>query len=131
MIFAGQLIPPRSGSDDLAIGTMNNVLGGKFTSRLNMNLRESKHWTYGARSFAAGARGQQPLLAYAAVQTDKTAEALTEIRNEIIGLAGPKPATPNEVALVKRAMLCHFPVSGKQAERCWLPSASWWNLVCQ
>lgn len=109
VIFAGQLIPPRSGSDDLAIGTMNNVLGGKFTSRLNMNLRESKHWTYGARSFAAGARGQQPLLAYAAVQTDKTAEALTEIRNEIIGLAGPKPATPNEVALVKKSNALSLP----------------------
>ncbi len=74
-----------------------------------MNLREDKHWAYGARSFAYDARGQRPLLAYAPVQTDKTAESLAEIRNEIAGIAGDRPATADEVALVKRSNTLSLP----------------------
>ncbi len=109
VIFAGQLLPSRATPDDLAIATMNDVLGGKFTARLNMNLREAKHWSYGAYSFTYDARGQRPFLAYAPVQSDKTAEAVTEIRNEIAGMAGKRPATPEEVALVKRTNTLSLP----------------------
>jgi zinc protease len=109
VIFAGQLIPPRADPDDIAIEAMNDVLGGQFTARLNMNLREDKHWAYGAYSFAYDARGQRPLLAYASVQTDKTAESLTEIRNEMAGIVGDRPATPEEVALVKRSNTLSLP----------------------
>ena len=109
VIFAGQLLPSRATPDDLAIATMNDVLGGKFTARLNMNLREAKHWSYGAYSFTYDARGQRPFLAYAPVQSDKTAEAVTEIRNEIAGIVGQRPATPEEVALVKRTNTLSLP----------------------
>jgi zinc protease len=109
VIFAGQLIPPRATPDDIAIEAMNDVLGGKFTARLNMNLREDKHWAYGAYSFAYNARGQRPFLAYAPVQTDKTAESLTEIRNEIAGIVGKRPPTAEEVALVKRSSALSLP----------------------
>ena len=109
VIFAGQLIPSRATPDDLAIATMNDVLGGKFTARLNMNLREAKHWSYGAYSFSYDARGQRPLLAYAPVQSDKTAEAVTEIRNEFASIVGKRPATADEVALVKRTNTLSLP----------------------
>ena len=109
VIFAGQLLPSRATPDDLAIATMNDVLGGKFTARLNMNLREAKHWSYGAYSFTYDARGQRPFLAYAPVQSDKTAEAVTEIRNEIAGIVAQRPATPEEVALVKRTNTLSLP----------------------
>ena len=109
VIFAGQLIPSRATPDDLAIATMNDVLGGKFTARLNMNLREAKHWSYGAYSFSYDARGQRPLLAYAPVQSDKTSEALTEIRNEFLSIVGKRPATADEVALVKRTNTLSLP----------------------
>ncbi len=109
VIFAGQLIPSRAAPDDLAIATMNDVLGGKFAARLNMNLREAKHWSYGAYSFAYDARGQRPLLAYAPVQSDKTSEAVTEIRNEFASIVGKRPATPDEVALVKRTNTLSLP----------------------
>ena len=109
VIFAGQLIPPRATPDDVAIELMNDVLGGQFTSRLNMNLREDKHWSYGARSFAYDARGQRPLLAYAPVQTDKTAESLAEIRKEFAEIVGKRPATPEEVAMVKRTNTLSLP----------------------
>jgi len=109
VIFVGQLIPPRADPDDLAIETLNNVLGGKFTARLNMNLREDKHWSYGAYSFAYDARGQRPLLAYAPVQTDRTAESLMEIRKEFASIVSDRPATPDEVALVKRSNTLSLP----------------------
>jgi zinc protease len=109
VIFAGQLIPPRATPDDAAIELMNDVLGGQFTSRLNMNLREDKHWSYGARSFAYDARGQRPLLAYAPVQTDKTAESITEIRKEFAEITGRRPATPEEVTMVKRTNTLSLP----------------------
>jgi zinc protease len=109
VIFAGQLIPSRAAPDDLAIATMNDVLGGKFTARINMNLRETKHWSYGAYSFAYDARGQRPLLVYAPVQSDKTSEAVTEIRNEFAGIVGKRPATTDEVELVKRTNTLSLP----------------------
>ncbi len=109
VIFAGQLIPPRATADDIAIEAMNDVLGGQFTARLNMNLREDKHWSYGAYSMAYDARGQRPLLAYAAVQSDKTAESLGEIRREITEIASTRPASDAEVALVKRSNTLSLP----------------------
>src|SRR4030095_17206224 len=86
VIIAGVLAPPKSNHDELAIESMNTVLGGAFISRLNMNLREDKHWTYGAGSFLWPARGQRMFLAYAPVQTDKTKESVVEIGNEVIGI---------------------------------------------
>ena len=54
LIFAGHVAPPKNNPDEIPIETMNNILGGNFTSRINMNLREDKHWSYGAHSFMSG-----------------------------------------------------------------------------
>ena len=98
MIMAAQLIPPTANPDEIAFETMNTVLGGAFISRINMNLREDKHWSYGAFSFAWDAAGQRPFVVLAQVQTDRTAESLTEIRNEITEIRGPRPVTDEEIA---------------------------------
>lgn len=109
VIFASQLIPSRAMPDELAMNALNDVLGGQFTARLNMNLREDKNWSYGARSFAYEARGQRPFMAYAPVQTDKTTESLAEVLREITDIAGPRPATDEEVALVRKASTLSLP----------------------
>ena len=44
-----------------ALRTMNQILGGTPTARLNLNLREDKHWSYGSFSFFRDARGQRAL----------------------------------------------------------------------
>jgi zinc protease len=62
---------------------MNAMLGGSFLSRLNMNLRENKHWCYGARSRFEKAKGQSIFYASAAVQTDKTKESIIEFQKEL------------------------------------------------
>ena len=75
VIVAGHVAPPKANQKEIAIEAMNDGLGGNFGSRLNMNLREDKHWSYGATSLLWGARAQRPFIAYAAVQTDKTKES--------------------------------------------------------
>jgi zinc protease len=97
MILAGQLIPPTANPDEVAFETMNTVLGGAFISRINLNLREDKHWSYGASSFAWDAAGQRPFVVFAPVQSDRTAEAMTEIRNELAAIRGPRPVTAEEL----------------------------------
>ena len=97
IIFAGHLAPPKSNPNEIAIETMNTILGGAFTSRINMNLREDKGWAYGAGSFMPGARGQRPFLAYAPVQSDKTAESMAEVAKELRGILNENPVTAEEV----------------------------------
>ena len=72
VILAGLPAPPTNNPDEISIETMNSILGGSFTSRINMNLREDKHWAYGARSTLIDAVGPRLFMAYAPVQTDKT-----------------------------------------------------------
>jgi zinc protease len=102
IIFAGNLTVPRNNPDEIAIQTMNNVLGGQFTSRLNMNLREDKHWSYGARTLLSSARGQRPFFGYAPVQSDKTKESMAEFAKELGAIVKDKPVTQEELAKTKR-----------------------------
>ncbi len=100
-ILVGQLTPPSTAPNRLEIGTMNDVLGGTFTSRINMNLREDKHWSYGARSSLPEALGDRPWLLSAPVQTDKTIESMREILREVTDFVGPRPATTEEITKVR------------------------------
>jgi len=100
-ILAGEIAPSRNSPDHIAIETMNNILGGNFGARINMNLREDKHWSYGATSLFWNARGQEPFIIFAPVQTDKTKESLEEIGKELRGIIGDRPPTAAELAKVQ------------------------------
>ena len=97
VIMAGHLMPPRANPDEIALETLNFILGGTFTSRINMNLREDKHWTYGARTGISSAKGARVLTVSASVQGDKTKESMIEIDKELRGIADARPATPEEL----------------------------------
>jgi zinc protease len=101
VILAGSIAPPTANPEEIAIEAMNDGLGGMFGSRLNMNLREEKHWSYGARSLLWGARAQRPWIAFAPVQTDKTKESLAEMNKEFRGILGPRPLTADELAKIQ------------------------------
>jgi zinc protease len=101
IIFAGNIAPPRANPKEIAMEAANDELGGMFGSRLNMNLREEKHWSYGATSLLWEARGQRPFLAVAPVQTDKTKESLAEMNKEFRGILGDHPVTAEELAKVQ------------------------------
>ena len=101
LILAGHVAPPSGAPNAIAISAMNDILGGQFTARVNMNLREDKGWAYGAYTFLQDARGQRPYLVYAPVQTDKTKESLAELVKELNAFKGARPATAEEL---KRAI---------------------------
>ena len=97
VIFGAQLAPPLNDPDAVALQLVNDIFGGQFSSRINMNLREDKHWSYGVRSILPPARGQRPYISISAVQTDKTKESISELVKEYNGIAGAKPITPEEL----------------------------------
>jgi len=97
VIFGAQLAPPRNDPDAVDLQLVNNIFGGKFSSRINMNLREDKHWSYGVFSVLPAARGQRPYISVSAVQTDKTKESIEELVKEYRDIVGPKPITEAEV----------------------------------
>ena len=101
IVLAANIAPGKGDSDDLAIESMNDVIGGSFTSRINMNLREDKGWAYGARTTLLQTKGQRPFIAYAPVQTDKTAESIIEIKQELSEFLTTNPVTEDELQKVK------------------------------
>lgn len=109
VIIAGLPAPPTNNPDEIAIETMNSILGGSFTSRLNMNLREDKHWSYGARTVLVDARGPRMFLAYAPVQTDKTKESMIEIDRELRGILDERPADGEELSRAQRYQTLRLP----------------------
>jgi predicted Zn-dependent peptidase len=100
-ILAGQLMPSSAAADRIELNTANDVIGGTFTSRINMNLREAKHWSYGARSSLPETLAQRPWLLSAPVQSDKTVDSIRELRRELAEFVGAKPAAPDEIAKVR------------------------------
>jgi len=98
LIFAADLAPPKGNPDEIPFETMNLILGGSFTSRINMNLREDKHWSYGARTVVFEAAGPRPFMTGAPVQTDRTSESMVEIAREMRGIRGEIPITDEELA---------------------------------
>jgi zinc protease len=101
VIFAGHVAPPKANPNEIAIESANDILGGTFTARINMNLREDKGWTYGAGSLVWAAQGPRPFLIWSrGVQGDKTADAMAEIHAEVMGITGDAPPTEDELAKV-------------------------------
>jgi zinc protease len=111
VIIAGNLAPPKANPNEVAIQTMNGVLGSDFSSRVNMNLREDKHWAYGAYTFFRDARGQRPFIAYAPVQTDKTKEAVVELDKELRGIVKDRPIEPAELSRAQASLTLTLPGS--------------------
>ena len=109
IIFAGHVAPAKRNPREIALLTMNDILGGSFTSRVNMNLREDKHWSYGAFSLLFDARGQRPFIVFAPVQTDKTKESLSEVANELKAIAHTRPVTPEELAKAQANLTLSLP----------------------
>ncbi|MEQ1588108.1 MAG: pitrilysin family protein [Cyclobacteriaceae bacterium] len=96
VIIAGYLIEPYGKVSEISREAFVNVFGGDFMSRINMNLREDKHWSYGAGIFVPGAKGQRPFIAYAPVQTDKSKESMEELSKEFKTIVSDKPVTQEE-----------------------------------
>jgi predicted Zn-dependent peptidase len=109
-LYAGQVVPSTMDPGATRFDIANGVLGGDFTSRLNMNLREEKHWSYGARTMASSTLGQRPWMGMAPVQIDKTADAMKEMQKEIADFAsGAEAVTPAEVTRIRNIQNLSLP----------------------
>ncbi|WP_051881466.1 M16 family metallopeptidase [Parvularcula oceani] len=88
LILAGRLIDPTGSETDTALEAMNDAFGGNFLSRINMNLREDKGWSYGVRSGAGDALGQRMFYLWAPVQIDQAGPSVAELTREMEELVG-------------------------------------------
>ena len=109
IIFGAEIGPSAKDPDDAKIQMMNRILGGEFTSRMNMNLREDKHWAYGAFTLIIPAKGQGFFAGYAPVQTDKTKESIVEMKKELTQLVGEKPITQKEFDKAQKNAIMQLP----------------------
>jgi zinc protease len=96
----GQPGVPRSSPDHVPLEVMNNVLGGLFSSRINLNLREQHGYSYGASSGFSFRRGPGPFSVDASVRADATADAVSEVFREFDRMRN-EPVTPAELSLAK------------------------------
>jgi len=108
-ILAAEIAPSamEKGYDEFSL--MNNILGGTFLSRLNMNLREDKHWSYGAGSGINAVKGPGIFIASAGVQTDKTKESIEEFLKELTQINNSKPNTLEEFTKEQTSVILSIP----------------------
>jgi len=112
VILAGSAGPRRGTADQYAIELMNTALGGAFNSRLNLDLRERRHLTYGAGSSFDFRRPPEPsrFSAGAAVEAQKTDSAVLATVDDLRGMQGTNPITSKELAFARSASIKRLPL---------------------
>lgn len=105
----GHLCASRSTPDYHALVVLNMILGGQFVSRVNMNLRQDKGYTYGVRTGFDLRRGLGPFVLQTSVQTEVTANAIREALRELSEIRDARPATADELSMAKAAVTLGFP----------------------
>jgi predicted Zn-dependent peptidase len=113
----GHVALPRKSPDYHAALVANMVLGGQFVSRINMNLREDKGYTYGARTAFEFRRAPGPFVLHASVQSDATADALREALGEIRAIRGDRPVTRQELELGRASLTRGYPRNFETADQ--------------
>ncbi len=96
-VIVGVIPTTLKGTQDLLpVATANDALGGSFLGRLNMDLRENKHWSYGANGRFQTAEYAAPFILSAPVQADKTGPSLASAREDVVAFLGKEPMTEVE-----------------------------------
>jgi zinc protease len=105
----GHVAAPRHTPDFHALLVLNAALGGQFVSRINLNLRERKGYTYGARTAFEFRKHPGPFSLATSVQTDATADAIAESLGEIRAIRGDRPVTTEELAMAQQTLTLGYP----------------------
>jgi zinc protease len=113
VFYVGTLGPPRDAPDYFATDLANTTFGGAFTSRINLNLREDKHYSYGAQSFFSYRRAPQSstFIMATAVATPKTDSSLVQIAKELEDMRGARPVTSAELEFARATATKGFPLA--------------------
>jgi len=115
-IIAATVGPTRADPDHIRFVALDTMLGGNFISRLNMNLREDKHWAYGAGTRITAAIGQGMFRVGAGVQTDKTAESMVEIRKEFRDILDSRKPTAAELKFAQDSIAIALPGNNETSD---------------
>jgi zinc protease len=113
----GHVSVARSHPDYVHLLVLNMVLGGQFVSRINMNLREAKGYTYGARTSFDARRGPGPFVLQASVQSEATADAIREALRELDEIRGARPITADELDTGRAALTRGYARNFETAEQ--------------
>ncbi len=113
----GHVALPRRSPDYHGALVANMILGGQFVSRINMNLREQKGYTYGARTAFEFRRAPGPFVLHASVQADATADAVREALSEMRAIQGERPITKQELELGRASLTRGYPRNFETADQ--------------
>jgi predicted Zn-dependent peptidase len=97
VIIGGQVTPVDPRSDVTGLTSANDVIGGNFLARINMNLRETKGWSYGVRGSVQINENAVPYIVSAPVQADRTADSIRELAKDYAAFLGAKGTTEDEL----------------------------------
>ena len=97
IIVAGRVLEQKGTDDLILLNSANEVFGGGFLSRINMNLRETKGWSYGVQSWVSQPLDRSSFMIYAPVQADRTADSILELRNDLSAYTSDKGVTAEEL----------------------------------
>jgi zinc protease len=109
VIAMSRFVARRGDADYFDFYLGNTTLGGIFTSRLNLNLREEKGWTYGCRSNMYNNHAGGQWVAQTSVDTAVTADAVTEMLGEVSGILGDRPLSDEEFAFAQSNRVQSWP----------------------
>ena len=107
----------RRSADYHALLVLNMVLGGQFVSRINMNLREEKGYTYGARTSFDFRRGPGPFQLQVSVQTAVTGPAIREALRELEDICRSRPVSQRELDVARASLTRGYPRNFETAEQ--------------
>jgi predicted Zn-dependent peptidase len=113
----GHVCASRDTPDYHAMVLLNMILGGQFVSRVNMNLRQDKGYTYGVRTGFDLRRGLGPFVLQTSVGTDVTAAAIREAMKELDDIRNTRPATADELALARASITRGYPRGFETAQQ--------------
>jgi predicted Zn-dependent peptidase len=113
----GHVCASRDTPDYHALVLLNMILGGQFVSRVNMNLRQEKGYTYGVRTGFDLRRGLGPFVLQTSVGTEVTAAAIREALRELDEIRGPRPASDDELALARASVTRGYPRGFETAQQ--------------
>ena len=116
-IRIGHVCASRETPDYHALVVLNMILGGQFVSRVNMNLRQDKGYTYGVRTGFDLRRGLGPFALSTSVGTDVTAPAIREAMKELEDIRGARPATADELSLARASVTRGYPRGFETAQQ--------------
>ena len=113
----GHIGVARRTPDYHALLVLNIILGGQFVSRINMNLREDKGYTYGARTAFDFRRAAGPFVLNVSVQSEVTVDAIIESLGELHAIRGPRPVTAAELRAGRAALTRGYPRNFETADQ--------------